>query len=267
MNIKIAVSGCLGKMGKRIIHFALNDSDIEVIAGIEKEDHYAIGRDLSELLGEGSKGVSVTSDFKQAISESDILIEFTTPRVTMQHLQIASELKKRVVIGSTGFNDEEIEKIKKVAAEIPVLISPNMSIGMNVMFKIMPQLVKLLGSDYDIEIVELHHNKKKDAPSGTAKKIAEIIKNARGGLKFIYGRQGLTGPRGENELAIHALRLGDITGEHRVIFAGNDEKIEFIHSAGSRDIFAKGVILGVKYISGKKSGFYTMEDVLSERLR
>ena len=246
---------------------SLNDSDIEVAAGIEREGHPSIGEDLFELLGEGKKGISITSDFKQAVSEADILIEFTTPQVSLQHLQTAFELKKKIIIGSTGFNDEEIQKIKKAAAEIPVLISPNMSIGMNVMFKIMPQLVKLLGPDYDIEIVELHHNKKKDAPSGTAKKIAEIIKDARGGLKFIYGRKGLTGPRQNDELAIHALRLGDITGEHRVIFAGNDERIEFIHSAGSRDIFARGVILGIKYISGKKSGFYTMGDVLSERLK
>ncbi|MDP8234024.1 MAG: 4-hydroxy-tetrahydrodipicolinate reductase [Candidatus Saelkia tenebricola] len=267
MKVKIVISGCLGRMGERIACLAFNASDIEVIAGIEKEDHPSIGEDLSEVLGKGRRGIEITSDFKQAISKSDVLIEFTSPKVTLKHIQVASGLGKKILIGTTGFDEQGIQEIKKTGSETAVLISPNMSIGVNVMFKIMPQLVKLLGEDYDIEIVELHHNKKKDAPSGTAKKIAEIICDARSNLKCTYGRQGLTGPRDKDELAIHALRLGDITGEHRIIFAGNDERIEFIHSAGSRDIFAEGVILGVRYIRDKKSGFYTMGDVLSQRLR
>lgn len=265
MKIKIVISGCLGRMGQRIAHLALEDEDIELIAGIEREGHSELGKDLAEVIGAGRKNILISSNIEDVLPDLDILVEFSNPAATIEHLEAVSRFKKKMVIGTTGFKKEQTDKIEKLAQNIAVLISPNMSIGVNVLFKIVPQIVKLLGEDYDIEIVELHHNKKKDAPSGTAQKIAQLIKDTRRNLKFIYGREGLIGERDKNELALHSLRLGNIVGEHRIIFAGNDEKIELIHSAGSRDIFARGVIYAIKYLQDKKKGLFTMEDVLAQR--
>ncbi|MDD5614508.1 MAG: 4-hydroxy-tetrahydrodipicolinate reductase [Candidatus Omnitrophica bacterium] len=262
MKVKLIISGCLGKMGRRIAEAASQDRSVEIIAGIEKESFV---KNISRPISNQNLGFPVTADLKDYIRKADVVIEFTEPAVTLNHLDIVSRFKKKMVIGTTGFKDEDAKYIRKISGNIPLLLSPNMSIGVNVLFKIAPQLTSLLGNDYDIEIIELHHNRKKDAPSGTAVRIADLIKQARKELKIIYGRHGAESRRSKDELAIHALRLGDITGEHKIIFAGNDEVIEFTHKALSRDIFARGALLAAKYINKKKkSGLYTMQDVLAK---
>lgn len=267
MKIKLAISGCCGRMGSRIAHFAFRDPEIELVGGLEDEQHSDIGMDLGERLGQGRANLLITADPEKAFLPADVIVEFTTPQASISHLAIASRLNKKMVIGTTGFTPQQLNYIKEAGKEIALLYSPNMSIGVNVLFKILPLLTRLLNQDYNVEILELHHRKKRDAPSGTAKKIAEIIKSVRKNLEFVYGREGATGPRDEKELGIHALRLGEIVGEHKIIFAGNDEKIELSHSALSRDIFARGAILGAKFLSGKGKGLYSMQDVLSERLQ
>lgn len=261
MNIKLTISGARGKMGTRIAFLAFQDPDIKVVSGLEKPDHPDLGKDLGKLVLGEERGVIIEKDPYKAIEKAEVIVEFSTPEVSLRHLEIAAEMKKKAVVGTTGL-DKEMDKIKKLAEKTAILVSPNMSIGVNVMFKILPLITKLLGQDYDIEIIELHHKKKKDAPSGTALKLAHAIKEVRSELKELYGRQGLTGPRSKDELGIHALRLGDVVGEHQVIFAGNEERIELIHRAGSRDIFARGAIRAVKYIADKQKGLYTMSDVL-----
>lgn len=267
MKVRVVISGCLGRMGRRVAHFAFQEPEIEVVAGLEAFSHPDIGKDLGQALGEGVRNTKIFGQPEEAITLADVVVEFTNPQATLEHIKLVTKLNKKIVIGTTGFDHGQIKQIEDSSQKIPILISPNMSIGVNVIFKVLPLLTKLLAWDYDIEIVELHHNKKKDAPSGTAKKIAQIIKDIRKELKFIYGREGSTCLRDKSELGIHALRLGDIVGEHKIIFAGNDERIELTHSAGSRDIFARGAILAIKYLKDKKYGLYTMEDVLSERLK
>lgn len=267
MKVRVAVSGCLGRMGSRVARFVISDPDLELVSALEREDHPNIGEDVGELLGGGRIGIKVTGDVRGAVSIADILVEFTNPEATMEHLKVVRDMGKKMVIGTTGFSEEQIKQVHDASRDVAILISPNMSIGVNVIFKLIPLLVRLLGEDYDIEIVELHHNKKKDAPSGTAKRIAELIREVRTELNFIHGRSGLIGTRKKEELGIHALRLGDIVGEHRIIFAGNEERIELLHSAGSRNIFARGAILALKFLKDKGSGLYTMQDVLAERLK
>ncbi|HDL10189.1 MAG TPA: 4-hydroxy-tetrahydrodipicolinate reductase [Candidatus Omnitrophica bacterium] len=261
MSIKLAISGARGKMGTRISLLAFQDPDIEIVSALEDSRHPDVGKDLGKLVIGEEKGVIIEKDAKKVIEKADVVVEFSSPSATLEHLKIIAESRKKAVVGTTGL-DKEMEKIKSWAQQTAILVSPNMSIGVNVLLKILPYLTKFLGEEYDIEIVELHHNRKKDAPSGTALKLVEIIKQVRTELKEVYGRKGLSGPRKKDELGIHALRLGDIVGEHRVIFAGNDEKIELVHTAGSRDIFARGAIRAIKYIADKEHGLYTMSDVL-----
>ncbi len=267
MKVKIAISGCSGKMGKIIASLAFKEAGIKVVSGIEKKGHSSIGGDLALSLGNASCGISISCDISKAISITDVLIEFTDPETTLKHLEIVSAYKKKMVIGTTGFKESQIKRIKEISSKTAILMSPNMSIGVNVLLSTIKEMVKLLGDNYDIEIIEMHHNKKKDAPSGTAKEIANVIKQVRRNIKVLYGREGITGSRGKNELCIHALRLGDIIGEHKIILSGNNERVELSHSAGSREIFAKGAILAAKYIAGKKYGLYTMQDMLNERLK
>ncbi|MDP8217067.1 MAG: 4-hydroxy-tetrahydrodipicolinate reductase [Candidatus Kaelpia imicola] len=266
MNTKVIVSGCLGRMGREISMLALLDSKIELIAGIEQPTSLGLGADIGSILLGENKGILIAEDLRGYIENADLVIEFSAPDATLRHLRIVSEFGKGMVIGTTGFNAEQLKELESFSKRAAVLISPNMSIGVNVLFKIIPQLTELLGEDYNIEIVEVHHNKKKDAPSGTAKRIAELIKGVRKDLVLTCGREKSNTQRKKNELAIHALRLGEIVGEHKIIFAGNNEVVELSHSAVSRDIFAIGAILGAKYIKDKKAGLYTMQDVISAKL-
>ena len=243
--VKIIISGISGKMGMRIGALVSQDKNLEIAGGIEASSSPAIGRDIGELLAIGKTNKKVESDFNKIAPSCDILIEFTSPSATMEHLESAVKNKKAMVIGTTGFSKEETEKIKDASKKIPIVFSPNMSIGANLLFKITEEIARALGGDYEAEIVEAHHNQKKDAPSGTAKGLGEAVYRVKGKMP-----------------PIHSIRLGDIVGDHTVIFAGKGESIELTHRAHSRDAFAKGAILAAKFLDGKKPGLYTMAEVI-----
>lgn len=251
--LKIVISGAMGRMGKRIYEASKGFPEAEVVGLLEKEGHKDIGKKIDNLV--------ITSD-TSIIKEADVLIEFTNPLSTVLHIEEVLKYKKGVVIGTTGLDDNEKQKIEQASKEIPVVFSPNMSIGVNLLFELVRFASKVL-NDYDKEIIEIHHNKKLDSPSGTALKIAEIIKEMTGG-DFVFGRKGKTGPRKKQEIGVLAVRAGDVVGEHTVIFAGNSERIEIIHRAHSRDVFARGAIRAALWLKDKEKGLYSMKDVLFE---
>lgn len=267
-KIKIAVSGAGGKMGSTILKIALYDPELQIVRAIESKDNSAIGMDIGEIVGSKKTGVIVESDLEKALPEIDVLIEFTNPAATLEHLKKIAFLKKKIVIGTTGFNDKEKEKIVNLSKNISVVFSPNMSIGVNILFKLIEELAMICPDGYDVEIFEAHHRFKKDAPSGTAKEIARIVANTKKidiNKKAIYGRSGITGEREKDTIGIHAIRGGDIVGEHTVAFIGLGERIELIHKAHSRETFARGALLAAKFVNNAKPGIYDMKDVLGIR--
>lgn len=248
--IKIAISGISGKMGVRIGVLANQDKNLEIAGALEASSSQVVGKDIGEFLAIGKLNKKIESDFNKIVSSCDVLIEFTGVSATLEHLEIAIKNKKSMVIGTTGFSKEETEKIKDSSEKIPIVFSPNMSIGANLIFKIAEETARALGEDYEAEIIEAHHNQKKDAPSGTAKRLGEAISKVKGKMP-----------------PIHSVRLGDIVGDHTVIFAGKSERIELTHRAHSRDALAKGALDAAKFLIGKKPGLYTMEDVIKDSIK
>jgi len=234
--IKLGVAGVCGKMGRRIFELASMDKDFELALALEKKGTSLIGKDIGKLK------ISSNQDGMFLI---DVFVDFTTADATEANLDYAARYKKALVLGTTGLTDAQIGKVEEVAKIIPVVFTPNMAIGVNALFSILPEIAKRLGPDYSIEIVEAHHKAKKDAPSGTAKKMMQVLKEATG-----------------REIPAHAIRLGDIIGDHTVIFCGNSERIEVKHQAHSRDLFALGALKAAKWIHGKPAGLYSMQDVL-----
>lgn len=263
--IKVIVCGGCGKMGSKVAQLIYRNKDMELIGIIESPSHPDIGKDWGMSLGLGKTGIIVRNNLEEIIPATNQIVEFTSPQVAIQHLEIVSKYKKTMIIGTTGFSSEEIEKINKLAQDIPFLLSPNMSLGVNLLFKLAAETASALNDDYDIEIVEAHHRFKKDAPSGTAKKLAQEIAKAKGvnlDEVAIYGREGIIGERKRGEIGIHSIRGGDITGEHTVMFTALGERLELTHKAHSRDTFAYGTIQAIKFMDGKPAGFYEMKDVL-----
>ncbi|MDP3947841.1 MAG: 4-hydroxy-tetrahydrodipicolinate reductase, partial [bacterium] len=228
-------------------------------------DHPSLGRDIGEILGRGKIGIPISPNLEEVGRLGDIFIDFTNPITAMETLRCAKKLGKKAVIGTTGLGLEELKEAKEIAQEIAIVLSPNMSIGVNLLFNLVGEVVRVLGKDYDIEIIEAHHRGKKDAPSGTALKLGEIIASNQGkelSAVAIYGREGATGPRTREEIGIHGIRAGDIIGEHTVMFAGVGERIELIHRAHSRENFAHGALRAVIWLSEQTKGLYSMLDVL-----
>lgn len=234
--IKIAVSGACGRMGKRIINAAKTDSGIEVLSGLERADHPDIGKVID--------GVKITGDWK--IQDCDCVIDFSTPAATIEHLGFIVDSGKNVVIGTTGLDDIQQNRIKAASIKIAVVFSPNMSVGVNLLFRLLKTAAETLRG-YSVYIEEAHHIHKKDAPSGTAKKIAQVI-----------NEQGFNVKTED----IKAIREGEIVGDHKVVFESSVDKIELFHSAKTRDIFAQGAVVAAKWVAGKPAGLYSMEDVL-----
>ena len=265
--VKLIISGIGGTMGGRIARLAFDDPEIKVVGGVEIKGHPWIDKDLGRVLGlgEGEKGIKIIDNLEKIIDKGEVVVEFSAPQATIEHLKIARKHKKAMVIGTTGFTDEEKKVIDKAKKEIPFVYSPNMSVGINLLFKITDGVAKVIGKDYDLEIIEAHHRKKKDAPSGTAIKLAAILARATNrSLDKVatFGRKGLTGERPKDTIGIHAIRGGDIVGEHTVIFAGKGERIELTHRASSRDTFAQGALRASKFIVKRPLGLYDMGDVL-----
>jgi 4-hydroxy-tetrahydrodipicolinate reductase len=265
--IKAIVTGAAGRMGSRIINVLSTSEGIRLAAAVERKGHPQLKQDACVPAGIASSGVLnlITDDLLGSLKAGDVLIDFTHPEASMEHIRICAELGKPLVIGSTGFSAEQMTEIGKFAQKVPCVLSPNMSIGVNLCFKVLAEIAKTIGEDYDMEIVEAHHRMKKDAPSGTAVKMAQVLAHAvNRNLEEVgvYARKGMIGERTKKEIGIQTLRAGDIVGEHTVMFAGKGERIEITHRAHSRDTFAAGAIRAAKWVVGKKPGLYDMQNVL-----
>ena len=266
--VKAVVTGAGGRMGGRIISLIAPLADIKVVAAVEVARHPIIGRDVGQALGLGKTGILVCDRLADCIEQADVVIDFTNHEASLRYLKIAGEKKRAIVIGSTGFTSEEMKEVKELAKNARCVISPNMSVGVNVLWKVLAECSGILGEDYDVEIIEAHHHLKKDAPSGTAMQIAKVIADKLGrdlDKDAVYTRCGMIGERTKREIGIQTIRAGDIVGEHTVIFGGVGERLEFIHRAQSRDNFAKGAIRAAKWIVNQKNGLYDMQDVLGLR--
>lgn len=263
--VKVAVTGAAGRMGLRILHFLNQAEDIEIVGATEAPGHGAIGSDAGVLAGEGEIGVVITSDLSKASEGADVIVDFTSPSATLKNAEFAKTRGKSMVIGTTGFTEEERLKLVELAESFPCVFAPNMSIGVNVMFEITKQLAGILGEEYDVEIVEAHHKLKADSPSGTALGLGEAAAEGLGWdfqNTARFERHGRIGERGDKEIGVQSVRGGDTVGEHTVMFFGDGERLELTHRAMSRDNFAKGVVRAVRWIYGKSPGLYTMKDVL-----
>ena len=265
--MKIAIVGASGRMGRMLIESALKDGGVELVAAIDQPGTSAIGKDAGELVGMPC-GVNVTSDTEAAIAKADCLIDFTRPEGTLEHLAICRRHKVGIVIGTTGFGDDGKQAIAAASREIPIVFAPNMSVGVNVVFKLLDTASRILAEGYDVEIVEAHHKHKIDAPSGTALRMGEVVAQALGrDLKecAVYGREGVTGERDSSTIGFATVRGGDIVGDHTVMYCGTGERVEISHKAGSRMPYALGSLHAARFLAGKESGLFDMQDVLGLR--
>ncbi len=262
---EVVVAGAAGRMGSRVVACLHDDKDLRLAGALEAPRHPALGRDAGEVAGVGRLGVVLTADPEAVLSQDRILVEFSVPEATLEHVRLAAARGARAVIGTTGFTEPQREEIAQLAQRAPVLLSPNMSVGVTLALKLLAEMAAVLGEEYDVEIAEMHHRFKKDAPSGTALRMAEVIAQALGrnlSQVAVYGRQGLTGERSRGEIGILSLRSGDVVGEHTVSFGTLGERLELTHRAHSRDTFARGALRAVKFIAKASPGLYSMQDVL-----
>jgi 4-hydroxy-tetrahydrodipicolinate reductase len=253
---RVAIIGAAGRMGRELCRAALETEGIELAGGTEGTNSSELGADLGELCGAGKIGVVAT---EVPPEDAEVLIEFTTPEATVDHLSY----KRPTVIGTTGLSEEQRMEVEKAAKSVPIVLAPNMSVGVNLLREVVRDLSAKL-ADYDAEVVEAHHRNKKDAPSGTALLLARATAEGRGqdlGEVAVYGREGVS-PRTEGEIGVHALRGGAVVGEHRLIFYGLGEEVEVVHRALSRRTFADGALRAAKFLAGAKPGLYSMRDVL-----
>jgi 4-hydroxy-tetrahydrodipicolinate reductase len=266
-QIRIAVAGAAGRMGRAIIEASRSAAGVAVRAAIERPGSPAVGTDAGELAGVGRLGVPVV-DSVAAAPEFDVLIDFTRPEVTLDNLAHCLATKRRLVIGTTGLSGEQRQRVVDAAGAIAVVLAPNMSVGVNLCFKLLDIAARVLGDEVDVEIVEAHHRNKLDAPSGTALRMGEVVAHALGRKLedcAVYGRHGVTGVRDRQSIGFSVLRGGDIVGDHTVVFAGNGERVEVTHRATSRLTFAAGALRAARWIVGRERGLFDMQDVLGLR--
>ena len=262
MAIAVGVNGASGRMGRRLISLITEADDLTLVSAVEHAGSPALGLDAGEQAGLGRLEVPVARELNTA---AEVVIDFSSPEGTLSALRFCLIHRTPIVIGTTGFSEEQRAEVESGAQEIPLLLSPNMSVGMNLLFQLVGPVAQALGPEYDVEIVEIHHRFKKDAPSGTALRLAEGIAQARGvelGEVAVFGRQGRPGERPPGEIGLHAIRAGDVVGEHTVVFACLGERVELVHRAHSRDCFARGALAAARFLVGQGAGRYTMADVL-----
>ncbi len=265
--VNVIINGAVGRMGKIIMTNIAKHSGISVIGALESASCDKLGIDVGVVSGQREIGVKIVSNPEVInLVGNTVLVDFSSPDSTIERLDFCCSKHIPMVVGTTGFSESQIEKIEKASEIIPILFTTNMSYGANLILKLLPDVAKSLGDDYDVEIVETHHKFKKDSPSGTAKSIAEIICKALNrdtNSDIIYGRKGITGERDSKIVGIHSVRGGDVVGEHTISFFGTGERIEIVHKVSSRDTFALGALKAAKWIVNKTPGFYNMIDVLS----
>jgi 4-hydroxy-tetrahydrodipicolinate reductase len=263
--IRLALAGACGRMGRHIAALALADGAVTLVAVLEAEGHPDLGKDYGALLGRDRIGVVVETALDVA---ADVLVDFSSAQSAASRAAECARRRIALVLGTTGLDPAARKAVDAAAKRVPVVFAPNMSVGVNALIQALPELVRLLGPGYDIEIVEAHHRLKKDAPSGTALALAGAVAEAAGidlAQDAVYGRQGITGERPARQIGLHAVRGGDIVGDHRILFAGAGESIEVIHRAHSRETFAAGAVRAALFAAGARPGLYTMVDVLRRR--
>ena len=263
--IHVIVCGIAGRMGGRLARLISESEDLELVGGTERAGHATIGEDIGAVLGRRAIGVKVTDDLRRFVQRGNVVVDFTTPAATLKAARICGEMGTEMVVGTTGWSGEQRSQFEEAVKGIPCVFAPNYSVGVNVLFKLAEEAARILGEGYDMEIVEAHHHFKKDAPSGTAMGLAQA---AAKGLNrnldevAVYGREGIVGERRKEEIGIHAIRAGDMVGEHTVLFGGIGERIELVHRAQSRDTFAQGALRAVRFVVKASPGLYDMGDVL-----
>ena len=264
-NIRVIVSGAGGRMGRMIVAAVSRQEDMEVTAAVEASTYPYLGEDAGVLAGMGGLGVLVVDSLSEVTSQGDVLIDFTTPDATLANLAAAVEKGMPTVIATTGFDEDQEAELDRLSSQVPCVIAPNYSVGINVLLKAVELAAGVLGDGYDVEIVEAHHNQKKDAPSGTALRLAQVAARALSRdlrQTAIYGRQGIVGARPDREIGIHAVRGGDIVGDHTVLFAGLGERLELTHRAQSRETFASGAVRAARWVVDAPTGRHSFEDIL-----
>ena len=263
--VKVVVAGASGRMGGRLVSLIKESSDLQLVGAVERKGHTAIGADAGDVAGCGRIGVAVTDNLTALADRADVLIDFTAPDVSLAHMEIMAAYRKAVVIGTTGLSAKQLAELQELAKQVACVFSPNMSVGVNVILKVLAEMARTFGEDYDIEVTEAHHRLKKDAPSGTALKMAQVLADATGkdlDKVAAYGRKGMIGERKRGEIGIQVIRAGDIVGDHTVLFGGPGERIEVTHRAHSRDTFARGALRAARWVVTRPPGLYDMHDVL-----
>lgn len=261
--IRFALIGAAGRMGREIAKLAASQADLQLAAAIEQTGSLSLGADLGELCGLGANGLKLTDDLPSALRGVDVAIELSAPQATAAASATAAQLGVAYVCGTTGLGEQERQALAAASHRVPVLTASNLSPGIAVLRSVLDQAIRALGPGYDVEVLEMHHRGKVDAPSGTAWDLATVAANAKGTtLEPRHGRVGRTGPRTLDEIGVHAIRGGGVFGDHTVVLAGMEERLELTHRAGSRVLFAQGALLAAQYLVGKPAGHYSMADVL-----
>ncbi len=263
--MKVIIAGAAGRMGQNIASMVNRHPDLEYSAGFEATGSNAVGLDGGELAGLGKNGVIIQEGLESVIDQGNVIIDFTFHKATMEFARIAARHNTAMVIGTTGLTVDELGELKELSTHFPCVQAPNMSVCVNVLFKLVKKTASILGDDFDVEIIEAHHNKKKDAPSGTALKLGELAAEGLGRQLSdvgVFERSGIIGERKPHEIGIQSIRAADIVGEHTVYFAGSGERLELSHRAQTREHFARGAAVAAAWLKGKSNGMYTMFDVL-----
>jgi 4-hydroxy-tetrahydrodipicolinate reductase len=265
--LRLAIAGAGGRMGRALLEAGSADANTSISAALEMAGSPYSGRDAGELVA-GAKGIRIGSEVVAAVAVSDVLIDFTRPAGTLAHLAACRAARKAIVIGTTGFEPDQVAAIRDAARDIPVVFAPNFSIGMLVTFKLVDMASRALGAEYDVEVFEAHHKLKVDAPSGTALKLGEVAAAARGtalAKDGVFARHGVTGERKAGSIGFSVVRGGDMIGDHTVYFIGTGERVEITHRSSSRATYAQGAMRAAKWLSGRAAGLYDMDDVLGLR--
>ena len=263
--IRVIINGACGRMGRLIIQGVTQQADMEIAGAIEYPEHPQIGSDAGVVAGIGEIGVVITGELNDVLGDADVVIEFSKPEATLEHLRQVVDADKAMIIATTGFNADELATVKTLASQIRCVMAPNMSLGVNVMIQALELIAKALGDDYDIEVIEAHHNHKADSPSGTALRLAETVATA---LERdldevgVYGRHGIVGARPKKQIGIHAVRGGDIAGDHTVLFVTEGEQLSVVHRAHSPEAFAKGAIRAARWVVDAPRGLHDISEVL-----
>ncbi|WP_261816657.1 4-hydroxy-tetrahydrodipicolinate reductase [Vibrio gallicus] len=263
--VRIAVAGAAGRMGRNLVKATKAIESATLGAANERPHSSLIGVDAGELSGEGKLDISLVDDFTKVIDNFDVIVDFTAPENTLKNLELCKQFGKSIVIGTTGFNEQQKQQVEAYAKQVSIVMAPNFSVGVNLVFKLLEKAAKVMGDYTDIEIVEAHHRHKVDAPSGTAIGMGEAIANAMGNELSdvaVYAREGITGERSRDEIGFATIRAGDIVGEHTAMFADLGERVEITHKATDRMTFANGAIRAALWLHDMPEGMYTMTDVL-----